>query len=155
MGGGRLIGIARHDRPRGPIETIDHVRVTLAEGVQGDFRGAAKPGSKRKRQVTVMALADWQAAMAELGNPPIDWSARRVNLLVDGIVLPRETGDRLVLGDGAVLEVTGECDPCSRMEEVAPGLKAALMPDWRGGVNTRVLAEGSIAIGDEVRIESA
>jgi len=49
--------------------------------------------------------------------------------------------------------VTCECDPCSRMEELAPGLKAALMPDWRGGVLGRVISDGDIVIGDEVRIE--
>ncbi|MEH3107952.1 MAG: MOSC domain-containing protein [Sphingomonas fennica] len=149
---GRLLGIARHDRPRGPIETIDHARVTTELGVAGDFRGAAKPGSKRRRQVTVMAAADWAAATAELG-VALDWSVRRVNLLVDGIDLPREEGALLRFDGGLVLEVTGECDPCSRMETIAPGLKAVLTPFWRGGITTRVIADGDLSIGAEVRIE--
>ncbi|HQS70796.1 MAG TPA: MOSC domain-containing protein, partial [Novosphingobium sp.] len=33
------------------------------------------------------------------------------------------------------------------------GLKSALLPDWRGGVLGRVLTDGDIAVGDEVRIE--
>jgi MOSC domain-containing protein YiiM len=48
-----------------------------------------------------------------------------------------------------------ETDPCERMEKLAPGLRAALTPDWRGGVCTMVLAGGEIAIGDEIRIEQA
>lgn len=149
---GRLAGIARHARPRAPMETIDAAAVTLAEGVHGDFRGAAKPGSKRKRQVTILSAEGWGAAMADLGLS-LPWEQRRANLLVEGIVLPREAGVRLRIGS-ALVEITGECDPCSRMEEVAAGLKAALTPDWRGGVCTRVIEDGHIAIGDEVRIET-
>ena len=39
------------------------------------------------------------------------------------------------------------------METLAEGLKAALTPDWRGGVCTRVLVGGRIAVDDEIRIE--
>ncbi len=149
---GRLLGIARHARPRAPMETIEHAAVGLDTGIAGDFRGAIKPGGKGRRQVTAMMLSDWQAAMAELGAPPVVWSDRRVNLLVDGIDLPREKGALLRVGS-ALFEITGECDPCSRMEEVSPGLKAALTPGWRGGRLLRVIAAGEIAIGDIVAIE--
>lgn len=156
MAAGRLAGIARHDRPRGPIETVGRVAVTRAEGIHGDFRGAVRPGKSGKRQVTLIEAESWAAAMADLGladgdAPP--WHARRVNLLVEDLRLPREKGAVIAIGASVRIEVTGECDPCSRMEEVAPGLKAALMPDWRGGVLGRVLDEGEIALGDEIRIE--
>jgi MOSC domain-containing protein YiiM len=39
------------------------------------------------------------------------------------------------------------------MEALVPGLKAALMPDWRGGICTKVIAGGHIAVGDVIRIE--
>jgi len=150
---GVLLGIARHDRPKGPMETVDRVAVTVAEGIHGDYRGALKPG-RNKRQVTLLAAADWRAALADLGNPPIDWSERRANLLIDGLALPRETGMRIALAGGVLLEVTGETDPCERMEAVHRGLRAALTPDWRGGITTRVLQGGALAVGDEVRIET-
>jgi MOSC domain-containing protein YiiM len=148
---GRLLGIARHDRPRGPMETVDAVDVTEREGVRGDFRGALKPG-RNKRQVTIMAAECWRDALAEL-RQPIAWELRRVNLLVEGLRLEGTTGGRVRFASGLVLEITGECDPCSRMEEICPGLKAALLPHWRGGITTRVIAGGHIAVGDEVRIE--
>ena len=149
---GRLAGIARHGRPRGPIETIDSVMVTVEAGLAGDYRGAVKPGGKGRRQVTVMAREDWNAALVELGREDLAWSVRRANLLSEGIDLPQRPGARLVIGD-VVLEVTGETDPCSRMEEIAPGLRAVLTPDWRGGVLTRVIAGGQITVGDLIRIE--
>lgn len=151
MSGGRLLGIARHDRPRGPMQTVDAVDVGLDTGIAGDFRGSLKPG-RNKRQVTVMTADCWSAAIRDLG-VSVPWEERRVNLLVDGLVLEETAGARLLFSGGAVLEITGECDPCSRMEEIAPGLKAALLPHWRGGVTTIVRAAGRIAIGDSVRIE--
>ena len=156
MAAGRLGGIARHGMPRGPIETLGRVAATRDQGLRGDFRGAVRPGKSGRRQVSLIEADSWAAAMADLGlgsgdAPP--WHARRANLLIEGIRLPREPGAVIAIGATLRIEVSQECDPCSRMEEITPGLKAALTPDWRGGVLGRVLDEGEIAVGDEVRIE--
>ncbi len=149
---GVLVGIARHAFPKAPMEVLEAVDVTIQGGLQGDFRGAVKPGGRGKRQVTMMERIDWEAAMAELGHS-IPWQQRRVNLLLDGIDIPQVPGTRVAIG-GVELEITVECDPCSRMETIATGLKAALTPDWRGGACSRVKVEGRIAIGDPVTIVS-
>ncbi|HEX2793579.1 MAG TPA: MOSC domain-containing protein [Croceicoccus sp.] len=152
---GRLGGIARHDRPRGPMHLVYEVAVTIREGVAGDCRGAMKPDGPRRRQVSLIEAESWAKAMHDLGLSPgaIGWQERRANLLIEGLALPRTNGARLRIGDDVVIEVVQECDPCSRMEEIHPGLKAALLPDWRGGVLGRVLAEGTIKVGDTIRIE--
>ena len=82
----------------------------------------------------------------------LDWSDCRRNLLVQGLRLPREDGTRLQIGHSLTIEVTGECDPCERMDALHEGLRAAMTPDWRGGFVGRVIADGEIAIGDEIRI---
>lgn len=156
MATGRLVGIARHSRPRGPMEEIRSVAVTSAAGVQGDFRGAVRPGRKPRRQISLIEIESWNAALHDLRIRDLDapsWSARRANLAVEGLRFPRETGYIVAIGETLRIEVTMECDPCSRMEDVAPGLKGALLPDWRGGVLGTVLVDGVIAVGDEVRIE--
>jgi MOSC domain-containing protein YiiM len=153
---GLLAGIARHDRPRGPMETVDRVAVSRLEGIHGDFRGAVRPGKVPRRQVTLMEAESWAAAMADLGRAGdelVRWYQRRVNLLVEGLRLPRRKDFLVLIGPNLKILVTGECDPCSRMEEIAPGLKAVLTPDWRGGFTGRVYEDGEIAIGDQVRIE--
>lgn len=150
---GHLLGIARHDRPRGPMEVIRQVAVTCELGVSGDCRGALKPGKRNWRQVSLLEQDSWAEAMALLGTE-VPWQERRANLLVGGLKLPRRTGAVIAIGATLRLETTGECDPCSRMDAVAPGLKAALMPFWRGGVLARVLSDGVIVVGDEVRIET-
>ena len=149
---GKLAGIARHAQPKGPMETLEHVAVTAAEGVHGDFRGglaAIKPG--RKRQVSLIEAECVTAAMSEAG-ALLDWSDCRRNLLVEGLRLPRAEGTRVKVGATLVIEITCECDPCERMEALHRGLRAALTPDWRGGFLGRVIEDGEIAVGDEIRI---
>ena len=64
----------------------------------------------------------------------------------------REPGAHVAIGDHLVIEITDECEPCERMEALHPGLRAAMTPDWRGGFLGRVVEDGEIAVGDEVRI---
>lgn len=149
---GILSGIARHGRPKGPMEPLDHVEVTVEGGLHGDFRGVVKPGGKGRRQVTLIEAGDWAAAMAEIGHS-IPWFERRANLLVEGLDLPQVAGTKLRVGDTVILQITRETDPCERMEALAEGLRAALTVDWRGGACSRVLAGGMIRVGDTVRVE--
>ena len=134
------------------METLERASVTTAEGVHGDFRGglaATKPG--RRRQLSLIEADSVAAAMTEAG-ALLEWSDCRRNLLVEGLRLPREEGVRLRIGNRLVLEITGECDPCERMDALHEGLRAALTPDWRGGFLGRVIEDGEIAVGDEIRI---
>jgi MOSC domain-containing protein YiiM len=153
---GRLAGIARHARPGGVIEEIAVACVTAAEGVEGNCRGTPVSGKQPRRQVTLIEAESWALAMTELGlegATRLPWSQRRANLLVEGLRLPREPGKVISIGKSLRIETTMECDPCRRMEAVHPGLMQALTPDWRGGVCGRVIADGDIEVGDEVRIE--
>jgi MOSC domain-containing protein YiiM len=149
---GAIVGIARHAVPKGAMEVIDSVAITIEGGLDGDFRGRLKPGGRGRRQVTLMERGDWIAALAEIDRS-IPWQERRVNLLVDGFDLPKATGTLIRIGAEVVLAITTECDPCYRMDAIAPGLQAALSTDWRGGACTRVRQGGRIAIGDQIRIE--
>jgi MOSC domain-containing protein YiiM len=144
---GRLKAIARHAVRGGPMETVETAAVSVEEGVEGNVR------TSRLRKVSVMAAEAWEAACAELG-ADLPWTLRRANLLVEGLDLPREPGARLRVG-GVVLEVTQETDPCAVMDAQHPGLKAALTPDWRGGVSCRVIEGGQVTVGDAVLRVSA
>ncbi|MDX5985014.1 MOSC domain-containing protein [Sphingomonas echinoides] len=148
---GVLAGIARHGRPKGPMETLAQVDVTLEGGLHGDFRGVIKPGGRGRRQVTLLERGDWEAAMAEVGHS-LPWFERRANLLVEGLDLPQIAGTRLLIGETVTLMITRETDPCERMEALAPGLKAALLPYWRGGACARVQVGGTIRVGDTIMV---
>jgi MOSC domain-containing protein YiiM len=144
---GRLIGVARRDMRRAPMQEVDEGLITQAAGLVGDFKGAKYP----RRQITVLALEGWQAALAEIAQSGLPWTARRANLLVEGVELPRAAGGILRIR-AAHLEVTGQTYPCSRMEEAQAGLLSALAKDWRGGVTCRVLEGGPVARGDPVEV---
>ena len=141
---GRLAGIARRARPKAPMEELGQVLLSPEHGVEGDCRG--RPGP---RQLVILAGEDWRAALDELGGEPSPWTVRRANLLVTGMALPREDGVLLRIG-AALVELTGECDPCQVMDRQRPGLRRALEPDWRGGRTARVIEGGALQIGDAV-----
>jgi MOSC domain-containing protein YiiM len=143
---GKLAGIARREEKRAPMQTLERAEISTETGVARDFRG--KPGA---RQVTVISARAWRDACNEL-QQDIPWTTRRANLLVDDFDLPRTIGAVLAVGP-VRLRITGEVDPCSRMEEQCPGLRAALQPDWRGGVSCTVLQGGTVTIGDAVTAE--
>jgi len=134
------------------METLDHVSVSAAEGVHGDYRGAMAAQKRSfRRQVSLIDRAAWEAALADAG-ADLAWYHSRRNLLLDGISLPHVAGTRVMIGASLVIEITRECDPCERMEGLAPGLRAAMIPDWRGGFLGRVVVDGDIAVGDEVKV---
>ena len=149
---GRLIGIARRPARHAPMETVDEIDISLERGVEGDHKGA----KFKRRAVTILAREDWETALADLAASggearPLDWTARRANLLVEGVRLPRAIGATLRIGP-VLLEVTYPTTPCARMDEAREGLRRALHPEWRGGVTCQVLEGGRVAIGDRVEI---
>jgi MOSC domain-containing protein YiiM len=129
------------------MQTCAEGRITIAAGLEGDFKGAKYP----RRQITVLTQEAWEAALAGIGHPPLDWTVRRANLLVTGVRLPRAAGGILRIGP-VRLEITGQTYPCQRMEEAWAGLLSALGKDWRGGITARVLDEGVLALGDAVEV---
>lgn len=143
---GTVQAIARRAASRAPMERLDAVEVSAEAGLNGDYRGRSM-----RRQVTLMSAEDWRAACAELG-AELDWTLRRANLLVAGLALPREAGAVVRVG-GVTLAVTGQTEPCARMDEQHAGLRAALAPDWRGGITCRVVEGGAIRVGDAVSVD--
>lgn len=136
------------------MEEIDAVDLTAGGGLEGDHKGSKFP----RRGVTILSREAWAAALDELtdlaGPVRLPWTARRANLLVEGIELPRAAGAIIKLGL-VRLEVTAQTYPCRRMEEVHRGLLRALAPDWRGGVTCRVVESGGIKLGDLIEVVSS
>lgn len=141
-----VLGMAYREKKRGEMILLDSVEVSTESGVAGDFRG--KPG---RRQVTVLSEAQWQDACYEV-DKSFAWHLRRANFLIDGWRFSAEDeGKTLCLGDEVRLLVTGQTVPCTRMDEIWPGLGNALVPYWRGGITCRVLQGGVCRLGDAVR----
>ncbi len=130
-----------------PLQSVQATTAAPGEGLDGD-RFANKPQSKR--QVTLIQGEHLDAVAAILGQDQIDPVLTRRNIVVRGINLMSLEGKRFRIGD-AVLEGTGPCEPCSRMEEnLGPGGYNAMT--GHGGLCTRVIEAGAIRVGDEVKI---
>ena len=127
------------------MELLEETTITVEAGVDGDARGRL-----RGRQVTVLCQESWDAACRDLGRE-VPWTTRRANILVEGLDLGDSVGKTLVIGE-ATFAITGETDPCQRMDEQAQGLTAALTPNWRGGVTCRVTRSGAVKVGDGVEL---
>ena len=143
---GKLIGIAIRKKSRAPMELLDTANISINRGIDGDFRG-----KHEKRQVTLLSKEDWENACTDLGIE-MPWITRRANLLTKDISFKNTTGNHLQIG-GIVLQVTGETQPCYRMDEAYNGLRNALTPDWRGGVLCVVVTGGKLQIGDSIHFK--
>lgn len=141
---GTLQGIAVRATSRAPMQEQQHVEVTITHGIVQDYRGAGL------RQVTLLDRAQWQAVLDELGID-LPWYTRRANLLIAGLDLQAAVGRRLQVG-ACRFAIGGETTPCSRMDELHPGLRRALTPHMRGGVWGKVLQGGPLRVGDSVHI---
>jgi hypothetical protein len=76
---------------------------------------------------------------------------------VDLLALP--TGTRLLIGETAVVELTGLRNPCAQLDRVEPGLMAATLARdgdgeliRRAGVMAIVVADGEVRPGDPIRV---
>jgi MOSC domain-containing protein YiiM len=139
--------IAIRDRPGAAMQTIDNAKISVANGIQGDFRG-----SQAGRQITVLGEISWRQACAEV-DADLPWTTRRANLLVDDIEFDASWVGKILRIGEAELVITRETDPCSLMDAEHPGLKAALLPAWRGGVCCKVVKPGEIKIGDQIEFD--
>ena len=134
---------------REPMIVVDAVAARAGGGLVGDrFRG----GASSKRQVTLLQAEHLAVIAGLLGQERVEPASLRRNIVVSGINLLALNGAQFTIG-GALLEVTGACHPCSRMEETfGPGGYNAVR--GHGGITARVISAGVIRVGDAVSFTS-
>lgn len=141
--------LLRPARRADPVE-VEDVTALAGRGLEGDRRAGSVPRSgPSPRQVTLVQAEHLAVVgdLLELGEPA-DAALLRRNLVVSGIPLLALKGLRFRIGE-AVLEGTGPCHPCSRMEEaLGSGGYQALR--GHGGLTAAVVTGGRIRTGDEV-----
>ena len=125
---------------RQPVIPVALAELEAGRGIRGDHaRG-------RTRQVTLMQAEHLMAIAAHLGRPALDPALLRRNILVRGVNLLALKNRSFRLGT-AILRTTGECHPCSRMEEVlGPGGYNAVR--GLGGITASVVTGGSVRVDD-------
>ena len=126
---------------RQPMKVVQEAQAITDTGLEGD-RHAREGGA---RQVLLMDKETLESLSLQAGDV-------RENVTTEGLDLKElQPGNVLFVGSEVTLEVTGECEPCSRMDELRPGLRQAL--EGRRGILTMVLNGGTIRVGDPARVE--
>lgn len=144
LGSGRLAWIGVRPERRAPVLELIETTLVAGVGVTGDRYRTASNGARqvtlieRERVATVAAYLRREVAPAQL----------RRNLMVEGINLLALKERRFTIGD-ALLEWSGECHPCSRMNELLGPFGYQAMRG-HGGITARVIEGAMIRIGDAV-----
>jgi MOSC domain-containing protein YiiM len=134
-------------RPRrdAPMVAPAQASACIGKGLEGDrFSGVISS----KRQITLIQAEHLVVIAALLRRDVIDPTLLRRNIVVSGINL-LALKDKLFSVGEAVLEMTGLCHPCSKMEAVL-GHGGYNAMRGHGGITAKVVRSGIIKLGDSV-----
>ncbi|MDA0350939.1 MAG: MOSC domain-containing protein [Chloroflexi bacterium] len=166
---GTVIAVHRSSGHTMAKPTQPTIRLVAGEGVEGDaHRGATvkhrshvrrDPSQPNQRQVHLihaelheeLRAAGFAITSGEMGE----------NVTTSGIdLLALSAGTRLRLGGAAVIEVTGLRNPCSQLDDLCPGLMAAVLDRddagnlvRKAGVMAVVIEGGEVRAGDAIEVE--
>jgi MOSC domain-containing protein YiiM len=150
---GRLEWIGLRRSRRGPVDVVTTTEAVAGIGLAGDRRvtPGREPDRRSERHVTLVQAEHLAAVGALLGRGPVDPVLLRRNLVVSGLNLRALDDRRFTIGD-VVFEGTGECHPCSRMEE-ALGVGGFQAMRGHGGLTARIVTTGTLTVGDQVELQ--
>ena len=146
---GRVAWIGQRPVRREPLVAVSEAELKTDSHLLGDH---ARPKAGGKRQVTLIQHEHLATVASYLGlDAPLDPTRLRRNLVVSGLNLLALKNRQIRIGDEVILDITGECHPCSRMEEElgAGGYNAMR---GHGGLTAHIAQGGRIRVGDEVRV---
>lgn len=133
--------LIRPQKKADPLHVM-HIKITPA-GIEGDHYNKADG----KRQVTLIAADELAEMAAIIGFQGDAHLACRRNIMIESLPEGDLKGKIIGLGDKVLLEITGYCNPCFRMDEnFGEGAIAAF--DKRAGWTARVIEGGQVAVGD-------
>lgn len=141
---GRVLWIGVRPARRAELQSLPEVQAEAGLGLVGD-RYCNLGGA---RQVTLVQAESLATIASHLGRNSIEPQALRRNILVAGINLLALKTRQFRIG-AALLETSGECQPCSRLEEML-GVGGYNAVRGLGGITARIVAGGTIRVGDAV-----
>ena len=139
----RIVSVQLCVGHREPMRAVESANVIARFGIEGDRHGTSE-GVRMARQVLLID----EETLKSFG---LSHGEVRENITTSGIDLHLlETGQKVALGDEVVLRITGHCEPCTRKDEIRPGLRLEI--DKKRGMLAYVVEGGAIKVGDAIRI---
>ena len=130
---------------REPMKEVNDANFITGQGMEGD-RHLRSDGRRSNRQVLIMD----SETMSHIDLLP---GQVRENVTVTGLDFSSiSAGDKVSLGGDVILEITGDCEPCARMDELRPGLKDEI--DGKRGLLAFVEKGGVVSVGAEVGVNA-
>jgi hypothetical protein len=130
---------------RDPMKEVNDANFITGQGMEGD-RHLRSDGRRSNRQVLIMdseTLSQFDLLPGQV----------RENVTVAGLDFSSiSAGDKVSLGGDVILEITGDCEPCARMDELRPGLKDEI--DGKRGLLAFVEKGGVVSVGAEVGVNA-
>ena len=125
---------------RDPMKEVNDANFITGQGMEGD-RHLRSDGRRSNRQVLILdseTLSHFDLLPGQV----------RENVTVAGLDFSSiSAGDKVSLGGDVILEITGDCEPCARMDELRPGLKDEI--DGKRGLLAFVEKGGEVSVGAE------
>jgi len=128
------------------VKKLDSTIITVENGLEGDY----KAGKGGNRLVTLFQFEHLAVLSTILEQTVLPEQIRR-NLFVSKINLLSLHNKTFKIGKDIILQGTGYCVPCKKMEEnLGPGGYYAMV--GHGGLTATVISGGDITLNDEVKI---
>ena len=143
---GTLDWIGIRPGKREPLNPVETAEIIIGQGLVNDHY----KGSSGNRDVTLIQAEHLEAVGKILGKevPP---TLTRRNLVVSGLNLLSLVDKHIQIGQEVILEITGLCHPCSRMEENL-GFGGYNAMRGHGGITAKVIQGGNISVGDPLEV---
>ncbi len=142
---GKLSWIGLRPARQGAMVMPGEATLIENKGLDGDHIANA---SSKKRQITLIQAEHLAVISKLINNHSVSAEKLRRNLVIEGINLLALKDRQFAIGD-CILQGTGPCHPCSRMEEtLGEGGYNAMR--GHGGITAIVIHGGVIKIGDVV-----
>jgi MOSC domain-containing protein YiiM len=125
---------------RFPMEELFEVEAVENKGFKGCIHG--RPGSER--QISLIDLETLEKLSVAPGQV-------KENITTRGVDFQALSAGRILrIGDECVLEITGPCHPCPRMDEIRMGLQEELR--GQRGWLCKVTVGGPVRRGDRIEV---
>ena len=142
---GSIDWIGIRPKKKADLVVCSEIQVHPEWGIKGDHYS----GTSGKRHLTLIQGEHLEVVRKILMMDHLDPGLLRRNIVVRGINLLALHKRKVRIGTEVIIEITGHCHPCTRMEQnLGPGGYNTMR--GHGGLTARIVRQGTIRLGDNV-----